>query len=278
MGQLINDLNLPKAVFETIDNIASNYDSGDSDFTPSSLTRPPYMRVLEKRHGRQQTPVSGSVLSMLGTAFHYAAEFHIGEGSEPEHRAFQTVNVDGVDYKVSAQLDLYDTRTKYLYDWKCVGKYSAKKIMRGEAHDYEFQLQLGRWLYENETGKQVNGLANVIILRESPGFDDLDPVLVKEYDIWSDRIVLQQLERKIRDQLSGRPCDAEDRWAKAGRFKVRREGNKTFKWFDTHGEALKYAIDTKGETPEVISVPGTQLRCEKFCEYRNKCDIINKVN
>lgn len=274
MGQLINGLKLPKVVFDVIDNIASSYDSDGSDFTPSSLTRPPYMRVLERKHGRQQTQINDSILSVIGTAFHYAAEFHIGEGAEPEHRAFQTVTVDGVDYKVSAQLDLYDTVSKYLFDWKCVGKYTAKKIMAGEAHDYEFQLQLGRWLYEKETGKQVSGLANVIILRESVGFDaSLQSVMVKEYDIWSDRLVVQQLTRKIQDQLSERECDDNDRWAKPGRWKVKREGNKTFKWFDTYGEAEKYAIETKGETPTVHTVPGTQLRCEKYCEYRDVCPI-----
>lgn len=271
---ILNDLSLPYPVFDVLNQIGSAYDPGESDFTATSLSKPPYVRVLEQRHGKQDEGISDLSLSILGTAFHYAAENHADNDNIVEHRAYGTFNVDGRDYIVSSMIDLIHEPTGHMIDWKVVGGYSADKIAEGSNADYIYQLQLGRYLVEKELGIKIHRISNAVVLRDwSRHRSKQYPIFVQDYPIWGDDSVVLQTEIKIRKQISGAYCTPEERWRREDTYRVVKRGTtRSVKNFTDRDAAERHAAGMKGDYFVDVK-PGHDEYCENYCPMRSVCNI-----
>jgi hypothetical protein len=136
-----NNKNLPLPLVRAIEKISSQYDKGESDFTATSLLKPVRMIALEAQNASNLSlDASGLIASVRGTVIHSmleAAGLELKEqGFLVEERFYITVN----GFKVGAKIDLFDTKTSTLYDWKTSSVYAVK---RGLKEEHVQQLNIG---------------------------------------------------------------------------------------------------------------------------------------
>lgn len=146
-----NKYNLPKVFVRAAMN--DPYDSGKSDFTPSSLDLPALAYYLIKNHpDKIVVDVSDRVDAIIGQGTHSVAERAVRPGVDIcEERIYGTFTVDGKDYVVGAQLDLYETDTGDLYDWKTTKAYAfSKKAGGGKKDSWAAQLNIGAELLRRQ--------------------------------------------------------------------------------------------------------------------------------
>lgn len=122
------------------------YDRGESDFSATSLSTPPQAAVLIERYWEElEIDVSTRVDSIIGQGMHTIAERAARPNIDiSEKRFFGDIVVDGVNYVISAQIDLFETDTGRLLDWKCTKAYAfSKKAGGGQKPEYTAQLNVG---------------------------------------------------------------------------------------------------------------------------------------
>jgi len=73
MSKFINPSNLPQPYFDAVVN--DDYDAGESDYTPSSLLRPPYMSALHRQHDHElEIDVADRFFALMGKTAHKVLE------------------------------------------------------------------------------------------------------------------------------------------------------------------------------------------------------------
>lgn len=160
-----NNKNYPAPFVRAVEN--DPYDSGKSDFTATSISRPARATVLfERFKDVLEVDVSTRTASILGQGTHSLLERVARPGIDIiEERYFMTIDVDGIEYILSAQIDLFEKDTGILYDWKTTKalaftpKYSKKA-------EWEIQLNIGAMLLERQEKLAVKGLMIIGILKD----------------------------------------------------------------------------------------------------------------
>ena len=85
--KITNKSSLPEAVYKALSH--SNYNSGSSDYSVTTLLRPPRMVQLERRHWDElEEDVLDRVWSLFGSAAHTILEQHGCDESLTEERLY----------------------------------------------------------------------------------------------------------------------------------------------------------------------------------------------
>ena len=139
-----NKYNLPDVVVRAVTN--DPYSKGKSDFSATELIKPARQRALFIKHQNDITKdVSEMSYTLIGNNCHYIAERAERLGIDLcEERFFSTFIVDGKEFVVSAQIDIFETDTQTLIDWKTSKAYAVgKKTGYGQKPEWIAQLNIG---------------------------------------------------------------------------------------------------------------------------------------
>ncbi len=285
--KLTNKLGLPEPVVEAIRN--DPYNSGDSDYTPSSLVEPPRAAELGRLHEIVQD-ASELLASLDGQIAHLilerAAKTLEEQGYVVEKRFKGTYGLADKIFKVSAQVDLFDPVRGLISDYKRVRVSSLKHGLKWE---HKFQLNMQAELVRR-AGFQVDKLELVLMLKDwsaeieyqgyptSSMIKQAVPLMTsEEINKWVvERIVLHEAAR-----LALPLCTQEERWERPTYAVMKypaAQRDKAKRVFDTK-EAAQAWIDIQPfhqglDDPylQIVERPGKSIRCLRYCPVRSVCE------
>lgn len=219
---ITNKFNLPEVYVRAVVN--DGYDSGGSDFTATSLETPPRAYALMAQFKDQlEVDASSRVASIIGQGMHHIAERAARPGLDLcEKRLFASIEVDGVVYKISAQLDLFETDTGALYDWKSTKSYAFhKKAGGGKKPEWISQLNVGAWILKHNS-YEAKSLTIIALLKDwnkreagSTGYP-ISEVIAVPLPLWTFDETSKYIENRIRLLVAAKKelpkCSAKDAW------------------------------------------------------------------
>ena len=275
--KITNTYHLPESIVRAVVN--DPYDAGGSEFTASTLVRPPQITGLMAQHYDElEEDASGRIWALLGQAVHAILERSEERTENVEQRIFSIV--DGS--LVSMQFDRIkmDLDAKTIQDFKVT---SAWTTVFGGREEWTQQLNIGVQLCWNNA-IHIEHAEIVAIYRDwtetnSLRYADYPKVMVDVLPItvWSepDRIDFireqVQLHRKAR-QGDWRPCTDKERWAKPTTYAVMKIGRQSaVRVFDNLSDANAYLDEHQDGKLSVQTRPGESARCSKYCLVAQFC-------
>lgn len=240
-----NKYNLPQAFVRAVVN--DSYSKGASDYSATGLANPPRVNALMHKYaGEVEVDVSSRVASIIGQGAHSIAE----RAARPEidiceERIFAKFLVDGVEYTVSAQLDLYERDSKTMYDWKTTKAYAfSKKAGSGKKPEWVDQLNIGAELLRRN-GEDPQALRIIAMLKDfkdaeagKGGMPESEVVEV-ELPLWSSEQATAHIESRIRLQIAALKelplCTTKENWG----------GRRCGKWCDASSVCSQYQESLK---------------------------------
>jgi hypothetical protein len=287
--KLTNRLSLPEPIVRALQN--DPYDSGDSDYTPSSLNQPARMRrILQLDPDGCVEDASERIDSLFGQAVHLilerAAKELEAEGYVVEKRFHGTFPVDGRIYRVSAQVDLYDPAKGALDDYKTT---SAESVSHGLKEEHKFQINLQAELLRRH-GFPVDSAHAVGLLKNwNPDKADVKtttypqaPCVKLIVPLLSSEEVVAWVTRRIREHAAASKastqaelpqCTTEETWTRTedDSWAVQKPGaSRAYRLFETREGALQFVK----ENPEYLLEErlGKAVRCSRWCPARRVCE------
>lgn len=248
-----NKYGLPEAFVRAVLN--DPYNKGASDFSATGLANPPRATALIDKHFSEiEVDVTSRVAAIIGQGSHSVAE----RAARPnidlcEERLFAKFEVDGQIYTVSAQIDLYETDTCTLLDWKTTKAYAfSKKAGSGKKPEWIEQLNIGAELLRRN-GHSPQALKIIAMLKDwnkreagSAGMPEAE-VLCVELPLWDSERAVRHIESKIRAHVAAKKelpmCGPKEHWG----------GNRCGQWCDAssvceqYKESLKTGLISKAE-------------------------------
>jgi len=295
-----NKHNLPDWLCTVIQKTRDDYDPGEkTDFSATSLLKPPLLYALEKEHEVEED-VSSNLASLDGTALHNCIEYQLSDDPRylVEHRFYRTVSVPNApgkkkNFVISAQVDVYDRETKILWDSK---RSKIFKWIKGSFFDYEAQMNVQRYLMEGQgTLKEQFEVKEMKIAFFPKDHDNNKAKWDRDYpdvafiavDIpkWHDEDVVEFIRTSVVEKLQAlrghkRICTPEERWQRPSTWAVMKKGRKSaIRVLDTEGEAEEYLLDlTKKTGDEYIEYrPGEDVRCTSWCPVNIHCPFFQET-
>jgi hypothetical protein len=218
----LNKHKLPEAFVRAC--INDPYSRGESDFSATSLAEPARATALiEMFKDDLEIDVSSRVASIIGQGAHSIAE----RAARPwldicEKRFFATFHVDGKDYIVSAQVDLYETDSCILYDWKTTKAYAfSAKAGNGKKPEWIAQMSVGAEIMRRNNF-EVKKTQIIAMLKDwnkreagSPGMPETEVICV-DLPMWDSSKTTQYIEDRIRAKIKARidlpKCTSAETW------------------------------------------------------------------
>jgi hypothetical protein len=211
--KLVDNNNLPGPFARVVEN--DPYDDGGADFTPSSLLRTSRAYALLKLHDNVEVELIKKFISTWGQNNHSFLE----RGGRPgidlvEKRFFTTFVVEGIEYKLAAQIDIYESDTKILWDYKGTKAWAfIERNGGGVKDDYTAQMNMQKWIMARQPEPiEVTSLRIIGLLRDwtkhgldprmkkffVKGYPKL-PVVSAEQPMWTN----EQTEAWITERIRG---------------------------------------------------------------------------
>jgi hypothetical protein len=271
-----NKYKLPESLYKAL--IHDNYEHR-GDISVTGLIKSPRMFQLEKRHDHEIViDCSENLWVLQGKAIHSLLEKADDKDALQEEPLIQTMN----GWNIAAKPDIW--KDEIITDWKYTSVYA---FLLGDKIDWERQLQMYQWFYEEE-GFKVKKLRIYAILRdwmESKLLRDKDyppiPFMEKKIETKSheemNEIILQRvMEHQEAVDLPDNelpPCLPYEKWAKDTKWAVMKNGRKTaVRVFDEESKAQDFLIK-EDKDYNIIKRPGDQwVRCRKYCNARQFCN------
>ncbi len=204
--------------------VNDKYDNGGSDFTATSLAEPARISALKHQFKEEiEVDVSSRVASIIGQGTHSTAERAARPGIDLcEERIFASFIVDGMAYKVSSQLDLYETDSGNLYDWKTTKAYAFSKAAGGgKKPEWITQLNVGAEILRRN-GHDPKTLNIIALLKDWNARDagkshPESEVVQVSIPMWSSEDVSLYIEERIRAHRAARKelpeCTKAETWS-----------------------------------------------------------------
>jgi hypothetical protein len=227
-----NKYNLPDAFRRAVEN--DPYSKGDSDFSATSLLVPPRAIVLiERFQDALEIDISSRVAIIIGQGTHWILE----RARRPkiditETRYFGRIHVNDKTYTVSAQIDLFESDTGILSDWKTTKAFAFSK-RAAPKREWEAQLNIGAYLFSSSTGIDVKGLRIIGLLKDwnskkakmEAGYPETE-LMSLDIEQWTEDRTIDFIRNKIiliENARQALPqCSSEETWG----------GNRCQNWCD----------------------------------------------
>jgi hypothetical protein len=293
----ITDMDGIKPLSEAIAVHRSNYDSGDTDYSVTTLLDPPRVVHLNKRHlSKCDIFVKEQLASFIGTAIHNYFEYCLGKSTaapyKMEERLFATI----LNRKVSGCYDLVreEDLEEDMYDYKTT---SCWKARFGDKKDWTAQQNIYRYLYWLKYKKQLRSIRIVAIfldwsinnkMRYGKGYPDEKSL---EYNLprWTSKQTIAFLEERVSlmKQYEETPdddlpeCTWDDMWCKPDKCAVKCTTLKNALRICDSTEAAKqwiadYLVSKNCKHPEknlyLDERPTVRTRCEHWCPCNKYCN------
>jgi hypothetical protein len=241
--KITNKLGLPAAFHRAVE--ADPYTKGDSDFSATGLANPARATVLIEQAGDAlEVDCAGRVAATIGQGAHSILE----RAARPdidviEKRYFADFVVDGVTYVVSAQIDIYETDTGVLSDWKTTKAYAfSKKTGGGKKPEWLQQMNVAAEIMARQAepivvkALQIVGLLKDWDKRKSQSETGYPPteVMTVEIPLWEREKTVRYIEERIRAHVAARvelpQCSTKETWG----------GNRCGQWCDASSVCEQY--------------------------------------
>ena len=277
MINYVNKHNLPESVVRVLQH--DEYDDHDAFASVTSLIDSPYIWKMRKMYLKDpdvkiDIEVANLFNPMFGTAVHALLDkacSHV-PGMEVEKRLFTEI----AGKTVSGKADLY--QDGIITDYKVTSKYAVR--YNKYKPEWEDQLNSLAYLFE-KNGYEVKGLQIVAILKDLLPQDkfsnEFPPIHIKTITIpkWSLQEQGLYLEKRVRlfdaydknDVTSH--CSPTERWQTATQYAVKKRESKTAFRLLNDMESARALAQEKGMIVELR--PGTDKRCEGYCELTGVC-------
>lgn len=265
---LTNNYGLPEPLVNAIMN--DKYSRGSADITVTTLIQPPQIRQLLQTF-QPEEDASDKIWSLLGQATHTILE-RAYEGQD-DVRVEERLYMQCCGWKIGGQFDVYDAKTRTLFDYKIVSVWS-----RDGKEEWVQQLNLLRLLAE-ENDMPVERLKICAIFRD---WQKKKSKVERDYPqsqaelinvpVWSLEDTRQfMVERVQLHQVPARPCTDAERWKSDDVYAVMKKGGKrAVKLFTNQSIAESFAL-SKGKDHEVAFRPGEYKRCDDYCAASQNC-------
>lgn len=217
-----NKYGLPNAFVRAVVN--DPYDKGASDFSATGLANPPRATALINQNPEAcEVDVTSRVAAIIGQGSHSIAERAARPGLDLcEERLFAKFDVDGVTYTVSAALDLYETDTGNLMDWKTTKAFAfSKKAGSGKKPEWIEQLNIGAELLRRN-GHEPKRLTIIAMLKDWSQRDagqngmPQSEVIAVELPLWTSEEATTHIETRIRAHVAALKelplCSSKETW------------------------------------------------------------------
>jgi hypothetical protein len=237
--RILNATGLPAGLVRAIAN--DPYDSEGADITASTLSDPPLLQALKRKHEAElEEDAADRIWALFGQAVHVIVDraSQKTEGVLSEQR----LSMDVAGWKVSGAYDHLNIENGVLSDWKCT---SAWTIVFGDRlKSWEQQTNVLAHLLEL-SGRAVSAIEVIAILRDWSQKDverslkgdyPKAPVQIVPLKLWSSDKRQAYIEERVRLHQNARdllakghadlitPCTPEERWEK----KDRKTGTSTY--------------------------------------------------
>lgn len=307
---ITNRFGLPASLYAAIVN--DPY-VGGGDISVTRLIAPPRIVALRKKYEDEIVEdASDRIWSLLGQAAHVVAERAAAglDGVHSEQRL--STSIQGIPmpngkpwtWEVSGQLDVKEGTV--ISDYKVTSVWS---FMFGDKPEWDQQLNLQAMLYRAQ-GDTIEQIRIIAILRDwqkrKAQYEKDYPqvnVHVINFPLWSyeeqvafttKRVTIHQTAQKdfklSNYDLESLPlCTPEERWFRGAKFAVKKQdakGNvnkKSDRLFDKVEDAQAFMRDNTLSLPKGKSWapleerPGTNIRCESYCDVAMFCNFGRKI-
>lgn len=281
--KITNNSNLPAALVKAIQN--DPYDKGDSDFTATSLIKPARISALEARHAHEiEEEAEDGLYRLYGQVAHGILE-RANMADLAEKRFFSTFAVDGVDYKISAQMDTLSITDGALSDFKFTTSWGFKKNNPPKPEwiaQLNMQLELLRRNGMDAKSLQIIGLLRDWQIRDAAKDENYPqtPVAIQSIPMWTREQTVAFIEMRIAEHVKARmilpECSTDERWAKPDTWAVVK-GKRAINGGVQLSESLAQSICAKNPGTRVEFRPGVSTRCESYCSVQKFCSQYQRL-
>lgn len=291
--KLTNALDLPQPFEAAVRN--DGYSSGGSNITASQFGKPVQAIVLEDRHGDDiSVDVADRIFALLGQLMH-----GILERAETQAITEDRLYMRRHGWIVSGQFDRLlltkDGSGSVLQDYKLTSLYAVKGDAKSE---WVAQLNIYRLLLKENGYPVPDRLEIVAVLRDWSKIKSLreegypiHQVTKVDVEVWP----IERTEKLIRERIatlmlahfvddSELPeCSDEDRWDRAGAWKIFKGDNKrATKVHDTEEAANEHLAEFRkgkdGGKYRIEFVAGESVRCQYYCDAAPFCHQWSRIN
>jgi hypothetical protein len=263
---ITNKNRLPEPLFRAV---SRQRNPTPDSISVTQLISPPQIRVLTLRHwDALEEDAADRLWAAVGSLMHTLLEGH-GKNLAG-HQAERTLETEVEGMKVTGTFDLF-VEDGTVSDYKFVSVWST---MDGLKPEWEQQLNLYAELLRR-AGERVDRLQIVVIYRDWSKGKANDPsypssqVRIYNVPLWEPARAIAFLLERVRMHVDAQHggetfCTPEERWARAPKFALMKQGNKkATKLYDSETEAAEAAAN--GKNLYVQPRPGAQVRCESYC-------------
>jgi hypothetical protein len=273
---LTNKSNLPEAILKAMKN--DSYDSGDSDFTATSLLKPARASALEKKHKDEtQEDAEDGIYRLYGQIAHGILE-RANENDLSEKRFFSEFK----GYKVSAQIDTLSLKDGVLSDFKFTTAWGFKKDTETKPDwiaQLNIQLELMRRNGLDAQKLQIVGLLRdwqISKAKEDPNYPQ-NPIVILDIPMWSRKTTQLFIEMRIAAHVAADvslpECSSSERWAKPDVWAVIKKGQKrAINGGVQLSQELAEAVMQKTPGTFIEHRPGESVRCKSYCRVSTFCN------
>jgi hypothetical protein len=263
-----------------------SYNKGEAQYSTTQLIGPPKVSVLFSRHHAEVVEdASDRVWTMSGTAKHYVLE-QIAKRNPSRYIVEKRMYLDVDGIKVGGQIDLYDSETETLYDWKESGVWKA---LSDDKFEWTAQGNINKLLCE-ANGVYPKKLCNIIImkdwkLREAKIKPEYPQCAIQsiELPIWKPEETLAYIKSRIAAHEAARAsshddeiphCSERERWQREDVFAVlkTKDAKRAVSGgiYNDYESAKSHASKIGGVVEERRGEP---TRCLNYCRVRQWCNF-----
>ncbi|GHV40939.1 hypothetical protein AGMMS49546_15810 [Spirochaetia bacterium] len=276
--KITNKLNLPAGLVKAVSTERHNE---PGCISATTLLQGVKHIILTDRHWDElEDDVSDRIWAIWGTAVHSLLEQE-GENDFAE----QVMSYPVGDITVTGCIDNYDMQNGIICDYKTA---SVWKVKFNDFEDWYNQGMIYAWLLA-KNGFKVKQCRFIALLKDHSKTDAArdyqypkNPVYVYEFDVTFLNLlrIEKYIKTKIREYVRCTalgdgdipPCTPDERWDKATKYAVKKEGRKTaIRLLDKQAEAEEMAADL-GKGHYVETRPGESTKCLSYCRCCGFCN------
>lgn len=280
---ITNKMNLPVSLVNAVD---VEPHSKEGCVSATELLRGAKQNILTRRHWNEiEEDVSDRVWALFGTAVH-----KILEEKNPNMFTEEAFECKINNKTVTGHVDLYDMENAEIVDYKTA---SVWKIAYKSFDDWKRQGLIYAFLLKRE-GLEVKRCRFIAMLRDwSKGEAQRKPEYpqsqIYEYVFDVTDEDLKEIEKYVYEKVDSitnnekldddaiEPCTAEERWASADTWAIKKTGRKTaLKVCSTKEEAESLMEKLSGN--EIEFRPGQSKRCTDYCSCAKWCNFYKSLN
>lgn len=269
----------------------NDYSAGDSDYTPSSMSRPAYMtKLLFENNDKLVSDVADKFFALEGHVVHSIIDKFADNNNLTEKRLYAQVG----KWKIGAQFDNMVLDEGILQDYKNTTIYKFKKDYKGnwpDAPDWDAQLNINAYL-ARKNGYDIKQIEIIGLLKDfsksqakyNKEYPNA-PIVKRPFKLWSDAEVESHIINKctLQENPNPPPCSKEDTWATDDVYKLMKKGRKTsVRNMEDKFQLLMYAFSKKYAVQDgvdidnepviklnpgfsIVKVKGERKRCQDYC-------------